>query len=241
MRERINGLDALRGLTLLSMIGYHTAWDLVWMFGVSWPWYHSFGAFVWQQSICWTFIPLSGVCAGLGRHTLRRGVIVFLCGGLITAVTVGFMPENRVFFGVLSLLGACMILTAALRAYLDRIPAPCGVAASFALFAMSYQVPGRVFGWIAQLPAWLYRNDLTACFGFPPPGFFSTDYFPLLPWVFLFWTGYHLRRLVRKPPRILMETRPPLLNVMGRRSLEIYMLHQPVIYALLWLIFRGAA
>ena len=239
MRQRLHGLDALRGLTLLSMIAYHTAWDLVYMFGVNWPWYRSPGAFVWQQSICWTFILLSGFCVRLGRHTLRRGVTVFLCGALITAVTVALMPGNRVFFGVLSLLGASMLLTAALQPYLDRIPPAFGLAASFALFLMCYPVQQGVFGlgFYVRLPAWLYRNDFTACLGFPPPGFFSVDYFPLLPWAFLFWTGYFLSGLVRDPPRVLVETRPPLLTAIGRRSLEIYLLHQPVIYALLTLLY----
>ena len=239
MRQRLHGLDALRGLTLLSMIAYHTAWDLVYMFGVDWSWYRSPGAFVWQQSICWTFILLSGFCVRLGRHTLRRGVTVFLCGALITAVTVALMPGNRVFFGVLSLLGASMLLTAALQPYLDRIPPAFGLAASFTLFLLCYPVQQGVFGlgFSIRLPAWLYRNDFTACLGFPPHGFFSVDYFPLLPWAFLFWTGYFLSGLVRDPPRILVETRPPLLTAIGRRSLEIYLIHQPVIYALLTLLY----
>ena len=56
---RFDGLDTLRGMTLLSMIAYHASWDLVYMFGVHWPWYRSFAAYVWQQSICWSFIAPS--------------------------------------------------------------------------------------------------------------------------------------------------------------------------------------
>ena len=107
---RREGLDILRGATLLSMIAYHACWDLVWIFGADWPWYRSFGAFVWQQSICWTFILLSGFCFPLGRHPFRRGGLIFLCGCLITGVTVLWMPANRVFFGVLSLLGSAVVL-----------------------------------------------------------------------------------------------------------------------------------
>ena len=58
--ERRQTLDAVRGCALASMILYHAAWDLVYIFGVSWPWYRGMGAYVWQQSICWTFILLSG-------------------------------------------------------------------------------------------------------------------------------------------------------------------------------------
>ena len=57
---RLQLLDVIRGITLLSMIAYHGSWDLVYLAGVNWPWYHSKEAFLWQQSICWTFILLSG-------------------------------------------------------------------------------------------------------------------------------------------------------------------------------------
>lgn len=109
--RRYQVLDTIRGCALVSMILYHASWDLVYMFGVDWPWYHGFAAHVWQQSICWTFILLSGYCFSLGRRQLRRGLTVFLCGALITAVTWAFMPENLVLFGVLTLLGSSMLLT----------------------------------------------------------------------------------------------------------------------------------
>ena len=85
--RRYQVLDTIRGCALVSMILYHACWDLVYMFGMDWPWYHGFAAHVWQQSICWTFILLSGYCFALGRHQLRRGLTVFFCGALITAAT----------------------------------------------------------------------------------------------------------------------------------------------------------
>ena len=240
LTQRLHGLDALRGLTLVSMILYHACWDIVWIFGANWPWYRSFGAYLWQQSICWTFILLSGYCFRLGRRPLRRGATVFLAGALVSAVTILFMPSNRVFFGVLSLLGASMLLTAALEPFLSRIPAAAGLPLSFALFLLCRRIPERAFGLLftVPLPAALYRSDFTACFGFPPSGFFSTDYFPLLPWLFLFLCGYYLSGVIRRPPRFVMETRLPALNAMGRYSLWVYLLHQPIIYALLSLTFR---
>ena len=59
-KVRYAGLDTLRGVTLVSMMAYHACWDLVYIFGMDWDWYGSFGAYLWQQSICWTFILLSG-------------------------------------------------------------------------------------------------------------------------------------------------------------------------------------
>lgn len=59
-------LDELRGLDLISMMLYHGMWDLVYLFGVRAPWYGSWQGELWQQSICWVFILLSGFCLPLG-------------------------------------------------------------------------------------------------------------------------------------------------------------------------------
>lgn len=233
--RRYQVLDTIRGCALVSMLLYHASWDMVYLFGADWPWYHGFAAYVWQQSICWTFILLSGYCWALGRHQLRRGLTVFLCGALITAVTWFFMRSNLVYCGVLTLLGASSLLLIPLAPALEHLPAQAGAAGSFLLFLLTRDVNAGALGFeglrFAALPAGLYRNRLTALLGFPPAGFFSTDYFSLLPWFFLFLTGWFLFRL---RPGEAREIRPvPLVTAMGRRSLLIYMLHQPVIYGLL--------
>lgn len=233
--RRYETLDTIRGFALISMILYHAAWDMVYLFGADWPWYRGFAAHVWQQSICWTFILLSGYCWALGRRQLRRGLTVFLCGALITAVTWLFMRSNLVYCGVLTLLGASALLLISLAPALERLPARAGLAGSFGLFLLLRDVNAGFLGFEglrpAALPAGLYRDHLTALLGFPPADFFSTDYFSLLPWFFLFLTGYFLFRLRRSDSR--EGKRVPLVTAMGRHSLLIYMLHQPVIYALL--------
>ena len=70
-------LDELRGLDLVSMMLYHGCWDLVNLFGIQADWYYGLPGHLWQQSICWVFILLSGFCVQLGHHTLRRGAQVF--------------------------------------------------------------------------------------------------------------------------------------------------------------------
>ena len=82
----------------------------------------------------------------------------------------------------------------------------------------------------SSLPRALYANLFTAALGFPPAGFYSSDYFPLLPWVFLFWAGYFAWYWVRRLPGLTL--RLPLLSRLGRLCLPVYVLHQPVCYAL---------
>ena len=87
-------LDELRGLDLLSMIGYHACWDLIFLFGMSAAWYTGWQGHLWQQSICWVFILLSGFCLPLGHHPFRRGAVVFAARALVTALTLLFLPED---------------------------------------------------------------------------------------------------------------------------------------------------
>lgn len=126
-------LDELRGLDLISMMLYHGMWDLVYLFGVRAPWYGSWQGELWQQSICWVFILLSGFCLPLGRHPVKRGAMVFGCGALVTAVTLIFMPADVVWFGVLTLLGSAMIITGLLEKWLEKVPPVAGLAGAFSV------------------------------------------------------------------------------------------------------------
>lgn len=185
-------LDELRGLDLVSMMLYHGCWDLVNLFGIQADWYYGLPGHLWQQSICWVFILLSGFCVQLGHHTLRRGAQVFGAGALVTAVTLLFMPEDRVVFGVLTLLGSAMLLTGLFEKPLRQISPAAGLAVSAVLFALTRNVSAGYLGFGSLrlwLPQTLYANYVTAYFGFYPWWFYSTDYFALLPWLFLFWAG----------------------------------------------------
>lgn len=235
-------LDELRGLDLISMMLYHGMWDVVFLFGVVQKWYTGRPGFVWQQSICWVFILLSGFCLPLGHHPFRRGAVVFGAGALVTAVTLLFLPEDVVWFGVLTLLGSSMLLTAALDPLLRRVPPAVGVAVSALLFWGTYPTMNGFWnlpGGRLALPLALYASWPTAYLGFMPKSFFSTDYFPLLPWLFLFWAGYFLHHLLgrgRLAP--LRRSVCPPLGWMGRHSLVLYLLHQPVILGVLTVAFR---
>ena len=178
-KQRLHALDSIRGITLLSMIAYHAMWDLVYMFGVRADWYRSDAAHLWQQSICWTFILLSGFCWSFSRNHLRRGLLVFGGGAVISLVTCILMPQNRILFGVLTCIGSAMLLLIPLEKLLKKVPAGVGGVVSFGLFLLLRNCPKGTLGFenlvIGVLPRTLYRNNFTAYLGFPAPEFFSTD------------------------------------------------------------------
>lgn len=243
-RPRTALLDTIRGLTVINMVLYHAIWDLVYIFGVNWAWYHGNGAYIWQQCICCTFILLSGFCAGMSKKPLKRGLMVFGLGAIVSIVTAIFMPDEIVVFGVLTLIGSCMLLMIPLKPLLEKIPTILGGIVSLALFLFTRRISWGYLGFfgieLIQLPDWLYANYVTTYFGFDFPEFYSTDYFPLFPWLFLFLTGYFLFRLIGKfLPKATWKGIAPL-NFIGRHALEIYAVHQPVIYGvcLLWDMLR---
>ncbi len=236
--RRYDYLDTLRGLALISMILYHGVWDLVYMGNVDWEWFRSDAAFIWQQSICWTFILLSGFCWMMGKHRLKRGLIVLGAGLLTSLVTWSFTYNERVTFGILTFLGAAMLVMIPLEKVFRKIPAEAGCVFSFAFFLMTRGINDEYLGFglaeIIRLPHGWYQKGLLMTFlGFPDEAFYSADYFSVFPWIFLFVTGYFLYRIARNRNLLdkMADVLPRLpLSALGRHSLLIYLLHQPVMY-----------
>lgn len=145
--------DALRGLALLNMLAYHTMYDWVYVFGHESSWYNIWapGCHVWQQYICWSFILLSGFSFPLAKRPAKNGLIVAGCAAVLTFVTAVFMPSEAIWFGVLHLNAAAVLLTCLVYPLLQRLPAGAGLAASAALFALTNQLPEGY--WLRELAA----------------------------------------------------------------------------------------
>lgn len=241
---RLWAVDALRGLALLNMLVYHGMYDWVYVFGHASGWYDigSAGCHLWQQYICWSFLLLSGFSFGLARRPLKNGLIVAGCAAVLTLVTLTVMPSERILFGVLHLNACAVLLTCLLRPVLERIPALPGLGVSALLFALTNQLPYGYLGFegwhLLALPQNLYRANLF-WLGLPDLSrFYSADYFPLLPWLFLFWCGWYGYRLLRdrlRAPQPAPEALGPLCLV-GRNTLLVYMLHQPILFGVLWIL-----
>lgn len=240
---RLKLLDTIRGITLISMILYHGVWDMVYIFEKRWNWYRGTGAYIWQQSICWVFILLSGFCWSFGKKRIKNGVVVFGSGALVTFVTLVVMPENRVVFGVLTLLGSCMLLMSLLECLFKKMPAELGLLVAGLSFFLTRNVNQGYLGFekwnFIKLPDVLYKNLLGTYFGFPTPDFFSTDYFSLFPWLFLFVCGYFLHRLCDEKKwfgKKIFQVNYKPLSFIGRHSLLIYLVHQPVLYGICYVV-----
>ena len=258
MKKRYPILDEIRGITLCSMMIYHAVWDLVYMFGVDWKWYHTDFSYIWQQSICWCFILLSGFCFSMGRKKWKRGLVVFGAGALVSLVTGLVMPKQRVLFGVLTLLGTSMLVMAAVEAVIEKYKeqsdkkrdfsnSKWGMIISMILFVLTKRINDGYLGFadihIISLPkGWYQKGNLGTFFGFTEQTFYSTDYFSFLPWFFLFLTGYFLYGLFVEKDWLSgfgnLPSMGKIWRFLGRHSLIIYLLHQPIIYVVLALVFQ---
>lgn len=233
IKKRIWELDALRGLCVLGMVIVHFVYDLVDLYGlVTWE-YPPLFTFV-QQWGGVLFLLISGICVTLGSRCIRRGLLVFACGLVVSAVTYGMYyfhfsgKSIIIYFGVLHCLGACMLLWPIFR----RLPHwALGIVGLVLLIAGLYlkTLPGIDHPWLM-------------IFGLPWIGFASSDYFPLLPYLGFFLIGSALgKSIYRKKESLLprVNTKNPFirfLSLCGKHSLWIYMLHQPLLSGIFYLI-----
>ena len=241
-KERYYLIDSLRAVALLLMLFYHTMWDLVYIFGVNAEWFTPELDYLIQRFICITFIAVCGFCSQLGSHPYRHGLIILGASVLIYLATAIAMPKAAIVFGVLTLLGVCTLIMPLLERLLIRLGAYLGFALSIIFYlATEYLsvgylgLPGLGF----LLPQQLYAGYFTAFFGFPHEGFSSADYFPVFPWIFIFIAGYFLFRIFSENGllRTLKSPRIKPLEWIGRNTLIIYLLHQPIIYGALHVLF----
>ena len=214
-KKRICLLDAWRGTAVLVMIAWHFAWDLG-SVGV-FPLARMFdpAATAARYYIVFSFLLLSGISSRLSRSNLRRGLKTLGCAMAVTAVM--YLAKDPVWFGILHLLGCCMLLYAAAEKWFSHLPALPVAGVCLALFLLTFKVPDlRV-----EIP-WTWM------FGFRTEAFYSSDYYPLLPWGFLFFAGAALgSRAGELPDRKC----PAWLCWVGRHALAIYLIHQPVLVA----------
>lgn len=243
--SRWHFLDMLRGFTLINMILFHFLYDIFIIYGRSPSWLDSPLPNIWQEWICCTFIIIAGIVFHFSHSHWKRGLLLNAWGFVITFITVFAIPHEAVWFGILNLIGTAILLTALLQPLLKKIPSKAGLFLSLLLFLISQQVPYGALGCynfrFLELPESLYQYFPCAWLGFPPAGFSSSDYFSLIPWVFIFWIGYYLFPFLKNEPLVkLMSWNPlPPLTFIGRKTLWVYMLHQPVLMMICMVIFRN--
>lgn len=231
--DRVRVFDALRGLTVLSMIGFHATYDLAYLYGVSLPWFTT-GVFqgIWRISISWVFLALAGWMTLHSRNNFKRGCQYAAVALAVWIVTSIVRVDTPISFGIIF----CMAASTLCFALLEHVAPTCASRSRGLYFAAA--ACALLFLTLYRIPRARYQVSGLAWLGFPSSTFSSGDYYPVIPFGFLYlaaafaahaWNsktgGAHptwLRRIHCKP-----------LEIIGRHSLLLYVLHQPVVLVLL--------
>ncbi len=249
----------MRGVAIITMIVYHTMWDL-WFWGVFpnvvlWEGFWKY----WQRFTAGTFLILVGVSltlvyrrerarrgpdARLFPKYLLRGLKIFGLGMIITLV-VALAGVGYVDFGILHLIGLSTILAYPFLRFKWLNLALWGVLSTVGKWLEQFHFDGR---WVSiplgsTLFIFFLDGRWLAPLGVTPTRYPAVDYFPLIPWFGVVLLGVWLgnwfyadnRRLVPLPDwGDVLPIRG--LRFLGRHSLLIYMIHQPLILLVLALL-----
>jgi uncharacterized membrane protein len=229
---RLAVIDALRAAALAAMATYHTLWDLGHLRLTAENYAATPAARTAAEIIAGSFLVLVGVGLVLmnGRGIRLRPTLLRLLriAAAALAVTVGTwltFPDAFVFFGVLH----CIALASVLGLPFLFLPVPVTILAAAAVLAAPHVVRAPIL----DAPELLFLG-----LGSTPPR--TNDYVPLFPWFGLVLAGIALGRIVL--PRLASSRagswtpRSALARggvFAGRHSLAIYLIHQPVLLALL--------
>jgi uncharacterized membrane protein len=236
MRTRLWEIDTLRGLAVVAMIFFHFMWDL-WFLGLTTQNIPGPGWQAFARAIGTSFTFLLGLSVVLSDAALRRkninpwpvnlkrGLMVFGCGLIISLGTYFFVGNDFVRFGILHHAGVAIIVSFLLMRLPVMVLAPLGVA----LIALGTYLTGMS----ADHP-WLIP------FGVIQRGVGMVDYYPILPWTGVALLGVCAGKLwyadgARRFALSDLSAQPAVrvLSWLGRNSLVVYLTHQLVLLGLL--------
>lgn len=228
-------LDKYRGFTIISMVLFHLCYDL--NLYMDMDWYNNvYINKIWQLSIAISFFIISGISSNFltWKKNLKRGIIISILGIVISHVTYFFVPDQLIIFGVLNGLGLSMILISIIQKYI-RIDKRL-LLVFIILFIITYKLPSqKILSLNINLS--LYDKNLFI-FGFPSESFHSTDYFPIIPWFFAYISGYIIGKILIDHNFYEIYGKNNWLSKIGQNSLKIYLLHQIIIYIMVYLFFK---
>lgn len=241
--NRIHFLDEARGFAVFLMIFYHAFYLLYSVFGLNFA-YDLFVFFMPVEPIfAGLFMLVSGISTSLSKNNLKRGLILLGVALGFTAVTSFVMPalgfvECEIRFGILHFLSCSIILFAMFRKPLSRVNPFVGILVCAVLYPFFGQIEKGILRYgnlaVFNIPESLYETDWLMPLGIYSDSFFSADYFPLLPNIFIFLAGAFLGIYFVKNgfPKWSYPKRNAFFGFLGRNALIIYIAHMPAIFAI---------
>ena len=226
--NRLLAIDALRGVGLLLMIVYHFCFDLSWLRVVAIDFNHDPFWLTARDFIVTWFLLLVGVSLVLAQRAQqsthafwRRIALIAFCAVLVSAASYVTFPQTFITFGILHCIAAASVLARPLVRW-PLVALVLGAAIIAAGATLDFPIfDARWLNWVGLMTH-------------KPP---TEDYVPLFPWLGVVlvgiaagaWTAGRDRPTLTSVGRIA----PEWLAWLGRHSLLVYMVHQPVLVGIL--------
>ena len=232
--RRFEFLDALRGLCCLLMVCYHHCYNLGMAGILSWNEVFSFPIILLQLVSSRGFILIAGVSSRLSRSNIRRGFLLIGCSAVVTIVSLWF--GTPIWFGILHFLGSSMLIYGLSDKFLRSVNEYVKASICIVLFVLTKF-------WLEDASA--VEQWYLFPIGLITSGFSSADYYPIFPWIFLYLLGTCMgaplvelrgRPYIESDRRIWQFAPLRFLRFIGRHSLAVYLLHQPILQLLLYFL-----
>ncbi len=222
-------LDYARAAAIVLMIVYHSAYDAEFLFGMKIG--TQFGVWKLIQKLCASlFLVIHGISFTISWQkkpciikVVKRSVTLIFCASIVTVSTYLFDAHTFVRFGILHLIAVSSVI----------IPAISRLSIIFTII-VGLVIVG--FRFCINIPG----STMLVPFGFPPSSFISIDYFPFIPWLGVIILGVALGKYIiqakgftrQKPTKVWSK----VCVYISKKSLLIYMIHQPIILAIFQVI-----
>lgn len=224
MNTRVWEIDFFRGIALLLMIYFHLIFDLKEIYNYNVDYSGGFNAFTGRAAGT-LFIFLSGVSCTFSRNNFRRGLKILALAILITIVTYFYNADMIILFGVLHFLGVSILL----YPYLKKLEVKTLAIIGTVIFILGNPVKNITLDF-----------DCLFIFGLTSNKFVSADYYPLIPWLGIFIYGIVTGKLIYKDKKSIFNFNigKNIISWLGRHTLHIYIIHQPLIILFIGLFER---
>lgn len=222
--KRIGEIDLFRVVAIVLMVVFHFVFDLNEFAKININYENGFWYYVGRAAAL-LFITISGISSNLSKKPIKNAIKLFIYAMVITAVTYFVFGDMYVRFGILNFLAVMTLLSLVLNKA-NTILLILIQILSFFIYLYSLKIRIGTF----------YLIPL----GFMYYGFSSVDYYPIFPYIIYYILGILIFRFIYlKDKRILpVEIKSNLIRIISQRSLEIYILHQPILLGLIFLVSK---
>lgn len=231
---RLQVVDFLRGFAVVLMIGYHCLFTIEYFGFFKDSGFDILNQFSFLPYIIGSvFVIISGFVGNLcsDERQKRKTLELAAVAALISITTYFFDNIMFIKFGVIHLLTFCSALSITLKRWNSWLLIVIAIASLYL---------GVMFSTLRVSSEYLFA------FGLVNNSYQAFDQYPIFPWLGIFIFGIIISRefdgavinLEQKYAKLRENAFVKTIELLGRKSIQIYLIHEPIILGLLFIISR---